>query len=377
MRGTVFIGRKEVAYQLRSRETLLWVFVLPLVFFFFIGTVTGGMGGRGAAPDPIVLEAPGDAGFLVDRLERLLQEQDFRVIRGGPGTTSDVQRRLVLPVGLLDTLRAGGQATVRFVHGSEGLTGDYDVMRAGRATYTLLADMVAAADTGRVPTPAALARLDSLPRALQLETAPAGRRREVPTGFQQSVPGIMVMFVLLVMTTSGAVMLVVERRQGLLRRLASTPIRRREVVVGKWGGKLALGLVQVGFAMLVGGLLLQVDWGPDLAMVLLVMIAYAALAAGLGLLLGIVARTEGQAVAVGVIAANALGALGGCWWPIEVAPRWMQHLQLFLPTGWAMDALHKLMSYQAGAASAVPHVVGMTAATAVLLAASSRLFRYQ
>ena len=31
--------------MLRARETLLWLFVMPILFFYFIGTVTGGFDG--------------------------------------------------------------------------------------------------------------------------------------------------------------------------------------------------------------------------------------------------------------------------------------------------------------------------------------------
>ena len=51
-----------------------------------------------------------------------------------------------------------------------------------------------------------------------------------------------------------------------------------------------------------------------------------------------------------------LAPLGGCWWPIEVTPPWMQHAALLLPTGWAMDGLHKLISYGAAPASVAPAV---------------------
>jgi ABC-type multidrug transport system permease subunit len=186
----------------------------------------------------------------------------------------------------------------------------------------------------------------------------------------------MVMFTLLVMATSGAVLLVIERRQGLLRRLASAPLDRRSIVLGKWAGRLVVGLVQIGFAMLAGTVLFGMDWGPDLPFVFLVMLVYAALMASIGLLLGSVARSEGQAVAVGVISANVLGALGGCWWPIEITPAWMQKLAMFLPTGWAMNALHKLVAFGAGPGSIVPHVVGMTIAAVLVLAATARLFRF-
>ena len=95
------------------------------------------------------------------------------------------------------------------------------------------------------------------------------------------------------------------------------------------------------------------------------------------MLLGCLARTEGQAVAVGVISANVLGALGGCWWPIEVTPGWMQRLALFLPTGWAMDGLHKLVNFASGASSAVPHTAALLVLALALGAASARWFRFE
>ncbi|MBZ0269059.1 ABC transporter permease, partial [bacterium] len=232
-------------------------------------------------------------------------------------------------------------------------------------------------DTAQVVGPAQFAALAALPRTLTLSVKPAGTRKEIPTGFAQAVPGTMIMFLLLVMCTSGAVLLVIERRQGLLRRLASTPIDRRAVVLGKWGGRLALGAVQVAFAMAAGTVLFDMDWGANLPWVILVTMIYAALMAALGLLLGSLARTEGQAVGIGVVSANVLGALGGCWWPIEIAPAWMQKLALFLPTGWAMDALHRLVAFGAGPSAVLPHAVGMTVATVLVLALAARVFRYE
>jgi ABC-type multidrug transport system permease subunit len=163
----------------------------------------------------------------------------------------------------------------------------------------------------------------------------------------------------------------------LLRRLAYTPIRRLAVVLGKWGGKYALGIVQIAFAMLAGTLLFQMDWGPHLGVIILVMLVYGAMMAALGMLLGSLARTEGVAVAIGVISANVLGALGGCWWPIEITPAWMQKLQLFLPTGWAMHALHKLISFGYGLESVLVHVFGMLIVAVVLVGFSLRMFRFE
>ena len=376
-RDAIFIGTKDVQYMLKSKETLMWVFIMPIVFFYFIGTITGGFASPRGQKDKLALKVGADAGFLADQLVHRLEERDYEIVR----TDTDEEfaryaRQLTIPAGFTDSALAGTPVDVEFTRHKSGLGNDYDTMRVGRAVYTVLADVMVSGRMGET-TAESLDRLNAMPHALTLEVKPAGKRKRIPTGFEQAIPGIMVMFTLLVMTTSGAVLLVIERRQGLLRRLASTPIDRLGVVLGKWGGKLMLGIVQIVFAMLAGTVLFKMKWGPDLGAVFLVMLSYGALMASLGILLGTLARTEGQAIGIGVMSANLLGALGGCWWPIEITPAWMQKFQLFLPTGWAMDALHKLVSFAAGPASVIPHVLGMSLGTIVLVILSARIFRFE
>jgi ABC-type Na+ efflux pump permease subunit len=378
LRDALFIARKDVQYMLRARETILWVFVMPPIFFLLIGSATSGFGrSGGAAATTLAVEAGEGAGFLLERLEQRLREQDYAVVSAADTASAGVTRRLIVPAAFTDSVLAGVRTRVTYRHEREGQAADYENLRVGRAVYATLADVAAVTVDGGPATPEKLVALDAMPRALTLEVKSAGKRRHVPTGFEQAIPGILVMFLLLVMATSGSVMLVLERQQGLLRRLASAPIARLAVVLGKVGGKLALGIVQVAFAMAAGTVFFKMNWGKDLASVVLVMAVYGAMMAALGVVLGSVVRTERQAVAIGVISANVLAALGGCWWPIEITPGWMQTLAKFLPTGWAMGALHNLISFGAGPGSVVPHLAVMLAATAALAAAAVRVFRFE
>lgn len=209
----------------------------------------------------------------------------------------------------------------------------------------------------------------------QLDVSPAGERLDIPSGFQQAVPGILVMFTLLVLLTSSGTILVQERTQGLLRRLASTPISKAEVIAGKWDGLMVLAAIQMLVALIFGTYSFKMDWSPNLGMVIVVLIAWGGFCASAGLWLGTVANT--QAGGLGVLAANALAALGGCWWPIEITPDWMQFIRNLLPTGWTMDALHKLISFQAGAASVIPNIALLLVATFVFAWLAVRRFRYE
>ncbi len=375
--GAWLVARKDVQYLLRSRETILWVFIMPIVFFYLIGTITGGFGSDDDGRDQLAVLTAGEPGFLYDQLVRRLEEQQLEVVPvADAGELARYRRRLTVPADLTERLLAGETVKLDFRRLGSGIGSEYDDIRVRRAVYSVLADLLVTAREGGADVDA-MAALNATPRNLTLEVSAAGERLDPPSGFEQAVPGTMVMFTLLVLLTSGAVLLVIERREGLLRRLASTPLSRGSVVLGKWAGKLALGLVQIGFAMATGTLLFDIDWGDRLPMVLLVLVAYAALVAALGLLLGSLARSEGQAVGLGVLAANVLAGLGGCWWPIEVTPAWMQVFSRFLPTGLTMDALHRLVNFGRPAASALPHLAALAAAAVVAGWLAARTFRYE
>jgi ABC-type multidrug transport system permease subunit len=187
----------------------------------------------------------------------------------------------------------------------------------------------------------------------------------------------MVFFMLLVLLAISGATLAAERDQGLLRRLAATAIPRGGVVAGKWGARMLLGCIQIVFSMAAGTFLFHVKWGAQFPMVVVVLIAYAAFCSTTGLLVGTLARTPAQAGAGGSIVANALAAVGGCWWPAEIMPSWMQKVSRLTPPGVAMDALHKLVNYGDSAVSVIPHVLGLAALALIAGFLSARYFRYQ
>lgn len=383
--AALFIARKDIAHMLHQRETALWLFVMPILFFYFIGTVTGGFGGpSGERKDPLAIRGGESGGFLVDELIRRLEAQNFEIIRAASDDAFRTQtRRLIIPpptagyASFTDAVLAGKPQVLTFERRGESMNGNYDQLRIARAAYEVLGDLAAVKIAGNTPAPQTFADLQAMPRALTLTVKPAGRRIEPPTGFSQAIPGTMVMFTMLILLTSGAINLVIEREQGLLRRLASAPISAGSLVLGKWLGRMALALVQIAFAMLAGRVLFSMDWGRSLPMVGLVLFGWAAFTASLAVLLSNLTRTAAQTSGVGVLTTMLLAALGGCWWPIEITPDWMQSLAKLLPTGWAMDAMHKLINFGDPAVSAAPHLAAMLIGALVIGWIGTRMFRYQ
>lgn len=371
IRDAIYLAYRDLLYLLPRRETWMWTFIMPIVFFYFIGNVTGGFGTH-EKRDPLAVLVPSDAGFLADELIHRLEQRNFQILH-----TEKFFRELRIPPGFTATVLAGKPVKLTLTRYGAGLDADYDQTRAARAVYTVLADLVAVSSKGGKPNPESFAQLAKQPRPISLTVTSAGKRKDPPIGFEQAVPGTLVMFTLLIMFTSGAASLLVERRQGILRRLASSPMSRGAVVLGKWGARVTLGFIQIAFAMMAGTVLFKVNWGEHLGMIFLLLAAYASLAAALGMLLGNFSKSDGQVIGLGVIASNVMAALGGCWWPIEITPRWAQSMALIFPTGWAMDALHKLMFFGDSPTAVIPHIAAFVGTALIAGFVLARKFRFQ
>ncbi|MCB9916021.1 MAG: ABC transporter permease [Planctomycetes bacterium] len=387
LRQALFIARTDLRSMLRQRETLVWVFVMPFLFFYFIGTVTGGGGGVGPNLDQTVrlrVEGPREGGVVQAQLFDALRAANFELeLEGDEVEEPTTKRRLVLPTdygahaNLTESVLAGEPVTLRFVREGDGNAADLEKLRLSRAVYGVLADLVVLKADGVDVSPAAFTALHDAPRNLTLAVEAAGKRKVIPNGYSQTIPGTMVMFTMMILLTSGAIALVTERQQGLLRRLAATPIPRGAVVAGKWLGKMALAVVQLAFAMAAGTLVFGMDWGEHLGAVALVLFAWAAFNASLAIVLANAVRSEAQMSGVGVISTLLLAALGGCWWPIEITPSWMQSLARFLPTGATMDAMHQLVNFGNPPSAALGAVLALGAGALALGWLGARGFRYQ
>ena len=376
MNAALHLAWLDLRRVLRQRETWLWTFVMPLVFFYFFGLLQSGPR-RSADPlEALVLEAPDD-GVLVDELQARLVERGFAVerVRQLAAAPSSPARVLTLPAHFSSDLLAGRAVALDFRRDSGGSAFEYERFRVTRAAWGVLADVIALASEGRAGTAEEFAKLRAAPRSVEVVVQSAGERRTIPSGREQAVPGTMVMFTMIVLLTASGVALVGDRRRGLLRRLASTPLSRTQLAASKWLAIFALGVVQLSYAVVVGALVFDVDWGPDVAMVGLVLTLWAAFNASLALALASLVATEAQVVGLSVLGANVLAALGGCWWPIEVAPRWMQELASWLPTGWVMNALHRLMLFHSGPQGAWTAVVWLSLAALGLAGLGARRLR--
>lgn len=145
-------------------------------------------------------------------------------------------------------------------------------------------------------------------------------------------PGVLALAVLSTAFTGQAIATGFDRRSGVLRLLATTPLGRGGLLAGRVLGVLAVEAVQV---VLLGGVALAVGWRPDpvglLPGALLVLVATAALTA-LALLLAGTLRAE-AVLAVANLVWAALLVGGGVVVPADVLPGAWGVLVHVLPSG--------------------------------------------
>jgi ABC-2 type transport system permease protein len=177
--------------------------------------------------------------------------------------------------------------------------------------------------------------------------APRGlEARSDPTATQQSVPAYTifgVFFIALTLATS----FVRERTDGTLVRLLVSPLSATALLLGKLVPYALVNLAQIAAMFAAGRALLGVELGDPIAL-LLVSLALAASATGLGLLIAAFGRTEAQVGALAVAASITLAALGGLMVPSFVMPGPMQRLALATPQAWALAGYHDVMLRGAG-----------------------------
>jgi ABC-type multidrug transport system permease subunit len=174
----------------------------------------------------------------------------------------------------------------------------------------------------------------------------------VPVGFALSVPGILVMYLMLNLLVFGGAAVAAERRAGVMHRFFVHPLSRAALVMGKVYGLVLLGAVQIAVFLLLGQFVFKVNLGEQLAGIVLTLLVYSWLSASLGVFVGSVIQGEEKVTGLCVLASLAMAAIGGCWWPMELVPDSLRLVAHLFPTAWALDALHQLITFGGGLAAA-------------------------
>jgi len=209
-----------------------------------------------------------------------------------------------------------------------------------------------------------------------LDSSFIGQGKVIPWGYNLTVPGTIVMSIIFSVMTYGTAQFAQDRRTGLLRRLASTPCLNREILLGKLLGRLFMGFLQIIILLSVSVLVFDVYLGHSALGWVLCLLPYTFACGALGLLMGCFFRNEDQAGILGWIPAILMAALGGCWWPKEIAPDYLNTIGYLFPPAWAVDGLQQLISFGRGADSVLVHAAVLWGFFILFMGLCVRFIRY-
>ena len=148
LKNILFIAKKDFHYSLKEKTLLMWLFIMPLVFFGFIGSTTGGLsGGNSNKVTNVALweSQPGVAENipLAKQIIYRLEKESFNVIVFNAVNDKEERkyhfenytRRLWLPENLQEKLDNGEQIIIDYASKASGLTQDRDQFSIEKALY--------------------------------------------------------------------------------------------------------------------------------------------------------------------------------------------------------------------------------------------------
>lgn len=231
------------------------------------------------------------------------------------------------------------------------------------------ADVAAAVEAIQIESVGQGASSAALPIKLTI-TSTTGRGFSWLGYYASSMAVLFLMFAV----TSGGRTLLAERQRGTLPRLLISPTPALTILLGKMGGIVLTGVLQMlilwGATTLVGAY-----WGhPGGVLVTIVLLVMCA--SSVGALISAWAATPGQAGAIGTAITLIGGALSGSFFVRWNLPLWVQYLSLVTPNAWGIEILSRL---QAGRASPaiLPWLGGMLLLTIIYYALALVGFRRQ
>ena len=203
---------------------------------------------------------------------------------------------------------------------------------------------------------------------------PANTVTVVPSGFDHSIPGTTIQFIMMMVLIYGGVSIMEDRKKGILGRMLFSPLSTGELFRAKLLARWLIGLLQALMLFVVGKIFFKLNLG-SVPLALLVIAVFALAMAALSLFVGSLLSKEDTIIGLSVLLANMFAALGGCWWPNEIVPPAVRTVARISPAYWAMDALHRLTFFQGGFADIALQVGVLAGLAAVLTVVAGKVFR--
>ena len=166
------------------------------------------------------------------------------------------------------------------------------------------------------------------------------------------------------------------RQSKLLRRLQLSPVSTGTIVGARVVVTIGVALGQMAIFLGLGAVAFGLELSGWWWMAIPLLVAGTLCFMALGLLSGAVARTTEGAVNMANFLVLPMAFLGGSFFPLDGAPRWLQTLSLALPLRHLNDGMLDVMVRGQGPAAVLAPTGILLAFAAVMTAVAVRVFRW-
>lgn len=367
------IAITDLKTAVKDKMFFFWLLLFPLLFAFLFGMAFRGSSPEDSKADLSILDQ--DRGVLSKAIIDELKHQKYDVNLVEDKKEAEI-RILVIPPGFTERITKGEKAELILEKEAQSS------LEAGQAVYAHILRAV-------IKTMARLIQLapenlqvvenqfseTSLKPLISVRIKQAGKLKTIPSGYNHSVPGSTVMFLLFTVLMYGGINLLEERRQGQLERIILTPATYTDLIGGKWINRIMIGMLQITLMFLAGRFLFGVYLGESIPALFLVSLFFCGSIAGMSILFGCLIQKEEILIVLNILVANLMAALGGCWWPLELVPPGLRTASFIFPTGWTMDAFHKIISFGYGLPEILPHIGFLALFSLVFLLLAVKFFK--
>lgn len=357
------IALKDLTQFLRDFKTFMFLLLMPVLFTFLFGYAFGGFSGDNASDSRLPVGFLNeDDRWISDTLHGLLADSDLiRLHENDSLSASDLDRMVaegdlaaavIIPSGYSKAILA--DRTARLIV----------ITDTGTSAWTTIeAELLKLAS-----------RLDGAVRTATIMEALNGDRLPFKYGFEQTLeawtdppiailettssavtdtddgvealahtaPGMMLQFAIAGLLTCATV-IVNERKSRTLQRLLTTNTRRIQILFGHYLAIFLLIFTQFVILIAFGQFILKINYLRVPEATFLVAFCAALCIAALGLLIGVLARSEEQAVTFSLIPMFVFAGLGGAWVPLEVTGETFAAIGHVSPVAWAMDGFKNVI----------------------------------
>lgn len=356
---TFSILSKDLLQVLRDKKSLLFLIVMPVAFTVLMGFVLRGvynpeqpslrLGWLNQDPNGTISLAL--RSFLVEVEGLTLQDIPTEAEARQAVSEGELSAALLIPEGFSEQAMSGAPPQLVLLADTASEEGRLmQELMGPHVTRLLSAIEVARLHTQSLPEELrSKEKNEATARALELWQAAARRGPSVthsegrePNPYNHTSPGILLQFAIMGMSTSAA-LFVRERKDGTLARMLVTSLPRASIVAGHLLAMFSLVMMQLLLLLAFGQLVLGVEYLNQPLGTLLVSVSLAFWVSAMGLLIGVLSKSEEQVILYSLAASLLFAALGGAWFPLEGTDKLFSYVGSLTPGAWAMRGFQNLL----------------------------------